>query len=101
AHAPGPRRPILRTTRSDRRPLIPRHRKAPPMLDATLTSQLKTYLEKVVHPIELVASIDDGPKSAELIELLDEIAALSDRVSVSRTGDDVRRPSFAIVRSGT
>ena len=71
------------------------------MLDANLTSQLKTYLEKLVHPIELVASVDEGLKSAELLELLDEIAALSDKVSVSRTGDDPRRPSFAISRLGT
>jgi alkyl hydroperoxide reductase subunit F len=70
-------------------------------LDATLTSQLKTYLEKVVHPIELVATVDDGPRSTELLELLDEIAALSDRVTVSRNGDAARRPSFSIVRTGT
>jgi alkyl hydroperoxide reductase subunit F len=71
------------------------------MLDANLTAQMKTYLEKVVHPVELVASLDDSPKSAELVELLDEIAALSDEVTVSRSGDALRRPSFSIVRVGT
>jgi alkyl hydroperoxide reductase subunit F len=71
------------------------------MLDANLTAQMKTYLEKVVHPIELVASLDDSPKSAELVELLDEIAALSDKVTVSRSGDERRRPAFSIVRVGT
>ncbi|MFE3291370.1 alkyl hydroperoxide reductase subunit F [Rhodococcus sp. NPDC059234] len=71
------------------------------MLEASLASQLKTLLEKVIQPIELVSTLDDGPKSAELAELLDEIAGMSDLVTHSRTGDDPRRPSFAIRRVGT
>lgn len=70
------------------------------MLDAGITSQLKTHLEKVVFPIELVASLDDSPKSAELAGLLDEVAALSDKITVT-SGDNERRPSFAIARTGT
>jgi alkyl hydroperoxide reductase subunit F len=71
------------------------------VLDAAITAQLKTHLEKVTRPIELVASLDDGPKSAQLAELLDEVAALSDLITVVRLDDDERRPSFAIVRAGT
>ncbi len=71
------------------------------MLDANLTEQLKTHLQKIQHPIELVASLDDGPKSAELMELLEEIAALSERITVTRRDDDERRPSFSIDRVGT
>jgi alkyl hydroperoxide reductase subunit F len=71
------------------------------MLDADLKTQLKAYLEKVTHPIELVASLDDSAKSKELSELLDDIASLSDKVSVSRAGNDPRKPSFAINRVGT
>ena len=70
------------------------------MLDASLTEQLRTYLENLTRPIELVASLDDGPKSAELAELLDEIAELSDKITVRRDGDE-RTPSFAIQRTGT
>ena len=70
------------------------------MLDANLTAQLKTYLQKITEPIELAASLDDSPKSAELLELLNEIAALSDDITVVRTDDDTRRPSFAIRRVG-
>ena len=70
------------------------------MLDAAITSQLKTHLEKIVFPIELVASLDDSPKSAELAGLLDEVAALSDNITVT-SADDPRRPSFAIARTGT
>ncbi|AWV08088.1 alkyl hydroperoxide reductase subunit F [Marilutibacter maris] len=71
------------------------------MLDAALKTQLKAYLEKVTHPIELVASLDDGAKSQELDALLRDIAGLSDKVTCSRADDDARRPSFAIRRAGT
>jgi alkyl hydroperoxide reductase subunit F len=71
------------------------------MLDANLSAQLKAYLEKVTQPIEIVASLDDSAKSAELNELLEEIAALSDRISLVRRDDDARKPSFAINRVGS
>ncbi|MBX3313736.1 MAG: alkyl hydroperoxide reductase subunit F [Actinobacteria bacterium] len=71
------------------------------MLDAPLKDQLKTHLANLQHPIELVSSLDDSKKSAELAELLDEIAGLSDQIAVRRADDDERRPSFAIARVGT
>jgi len=71
------------------------------MLDADLKTQLQAYLEKVTHPIELVASLDDSAASQELAGLLEDIASLSDKVSLSRTGHDARKPSFAISRVGT
>jgi alkyl hydroperoxide reductase subunit F len=71
------------------------------MLDANLNAQLKAYLEKVTQPIEIVASLDDSAKSAELNELLEEIASLSDRISLVRRDDNERKPSFAINRVGT
>ncbi|MBS1848196.1 MAG: alkyl hydroperoxide reductase subunit F [Actinobacteria bacterium] len=71
------------------------------MLDANLTTQLTEYLTRVTQPIELVASLDDSPKSVELAELLEQIASLSDSVSYIRADDDDRRPSFAIRRVGT
>lgn len=72
------------------------------MLDANLQAQLKTILnDKLVEPIELVSSLDDRPKSAELAQMLDEIAALSDKVTHRRADDDERRPSFAVARPGS
>jgi alkyl hydroperoxide reductase subunit F len=71
------------------------------MLDPALAAQLRTHLEKVTRPVELVASLDDSPASTELRELLDEIASLSDRLTVVRRDDDERRPSFSIDRVGT
>ena len=68
------------------------------MLDANLKAQLAAYLEKVVQPIELSASLDDNDKSRELEALLQDIASLSDKVDYVRSDDDERRPSFAIRR---
>jgi len=71
------------------------------MLDSTLKDQLKVYLQKITHPVELVASLDDGAKSQELLALLGDIAALSDKLSLMRRDDDARKPSFAINRVGS
>ena len=70
------------------------------MLDSTIQAQLKAYLERLQQPIELVASLDDRPASAEMRELLTEIGALNDKVSVRFDGSDARRPSFNISRVG-
>ncbi|MGH8780253.1 alkyl hydroperoxide reductase subunit F [Paraburkholderia sp.] len=71
------------------------------MLDANLKTQLKTYLEKVTRPIELVASVDDSAKSKELLALLHDIATLSARVTVTERRDDAeRKPSFTIGEPG-
>jgi len=66
------------------------------MLDNAIKTQLQAYLGHLRQPIELVASLDDGPKSAELRELLREIAALSPLVAVREDGTDARRPSFSV-----
>ncbi len=71
------------------------------MLDANLKNQLKTYLEKITQPIEIVASLDDGEKSRELQALLTEIAGLSDRITlIERRDDTERKPSFSLNRPG-
>ncbi len=68
------------------------------MLDANLKAQLQAYLEKVTQPFEIVASLDDGAKSAELKSLLEDIASLSDKITLKTDGDDARKPSFALNR---
>ena len=67
------------------------------VLDAATTAQLKSYLGNLRRPIELVASLDDSPKSAETRSLVEEIAALSDKVTVRLDGTNARKPSFAII----
>jgi alkyl hydroperoxide reductase subunit AhpF len=70
------------------------------VLDPATTAQLKAYLGNLRRPIELVASLDESAKSAELRSLVEEIAAQSDLVSARFDGDDARRPSFAIRAEG-
>ena len=67
-----------------------------PVLDANATAQLKAYLGNLRRPVELVATLDEGAKSAELRALVEEIEALSDKVTARFDGTDDRAPSFAI-----
>lgn len=71
------------------------------MLEASLANQLKALLANVTMPVDLVSTLDDSAKSAELAELLDEIASMSEHIAHDRTGDDPRSPSFLIRRAGT
>src|SRR3546814_4194159 len=71
------------------------------MLDANLKTQLQAYLEKVTRPIEIVASVDDGETSKEMLELLEEFDAMSDKIAlVTHRDDDQRKPSFALTSPG-
>ncbi len=70
------------------------------MLDSNLKTQLKAYLEKVTQPFEIVASLDDGEKSQEMLSLLQDIAGLSDKITLKTDGDDARKPSFSLNRIG-
>jgi alkyl hydroperoxide reductase subunit F len=76
------------------------------VLDPALTQQLTSHLELVQRPVTLVATVDDGEKSRQMLELLHEVAALSEQVTVERheAGDAEpgrRVPSFDVVRDGT
>jgi len=67
------------------------------MLDANIKTQLKAYLERVTQPIEIVASLDDGPKSKEMLELLHDVVEQSKLITlVERRDDDERKPSFSV-----
>lgn len=68
------------------------------MLETSLATQLTTYLKNLKFPIQLVATVDAEPRSAEVRELLNEIETMSDLVSVSYDGTDQRTPSFAVNR---
>jgi alkyl hydroperoxide reductase subunit F len=71
------------------------------MLDANLKTQLKTYLGRLILPIEITASLDDSDKSREMQALLAEIAELSPLITLREVRDDAeRKPSFAITRAG-
>ena len=67
------------------------------MLDANIKTQLKAYLERVTQPIEIVASLDDSPKSQEMLELLHDVVEQSKLITlIERRDDDERKPSFTV-----
>lgn len=71
------------------------------MLDESLKTQLKAYLERLTRPVLLVAALDEGDKSREMRELLTEIEALSDMVSFTEHRDAGDRvPSFSVRSPG-
>ncbi|MBO9717049.1 MAG: alkyl hydroperoxide reductase subunit F [Pseudoxanthomonas sp.] len=71
------------------------------MLDASLKTQLQAYLERLTRPVHLVASLDDGASSAEMLALLQDIEAPSPKVSLEVRRDDAqRKPSFAVTSPG-
>lgn len=52
------------------------------LLDSNLTTQLAGLLEKMVNPINLVAYVDSSENSQKVIELLQEVANQSNKITV-------------------
>ncbi|MBB3196217.1 alkyl hydroperoxide reductase subunit F [Roseateles terrae] len=71
------------------------------MLDDNLKAQLKAYLERVTLPFEIEASLNDSESSAQLKQLLQDIDAMSDKITLKLDGNDARRPSFSLKRTGS
>ncbi|ANH71061.1 alkyl hydroperoxide reductase subunit F [Mitsuaria sp. 7] len=71
------------------------------MLDDNLKAQLKAYLERVTLPFEIEASLNDSESAAELKQLLQDITAMSDKITLNLNGNDARKPSFSLKRTGT
>ncbi len=71
------------------------------MLDNDLKGQLKAYLERLQRPVSIIASVDDGDSSKEMLELLEDIRAQSALITVEVRRDDAeRKPSFALTSPG-
>ncbi|MEX8519712.1 MAG: alkyl hydroperoxide reductase subunit F [Leptothrix sp. (in: b-proteobacteria)] len=73
------------------------------MLDANLKTQLKSYLERMVQPIEIVTYADASDNSRQMLELVADVASVAPTAKLSvragaTTGE--RTPSFQISRSG-
>ena len=69
------------------------------MLDAATTAQLKTYLANLRTPVELLATLDDSPKSREMRTLVESVVEQSPLLSARYDGHADRSPSFAIRRA--
>ena len=72
------------------------------MLDETMKTQLKGYLERVVRPIEIAARADGSESSREMMALLNDIVPLSDQITLTehRATDGERAPSFSLSSPG-
>lgn len=69
------------------------------MLDTNLKNQLKTYLQNLKSPVELVVALDGSDKAAELKSLAEDIASLSSLIHLKdETDPAVLKPSM-LVRS--
>lgn len=66
------------------------------MLDANVKNQLKTYLQNLKRPVELVVSADDSNKGKELTSLAQDIVDSSDLVSVTYQ-QGKRTPSMSVI----
>lgn len=69
-------------------------------LDTNIKTQLQTYLQMVKQPIVLAASLDESPAAKEMLGLLEEIAGMSDMITLTHE-EDARKPSFAVKRAAT
>ena len=70
------------------------------MLDSNIKSQLKTYFERIVQPIVLTASLNDSPAAGEMLELLNEVAEQSDKITIKTDGNATNKPSFTVSKAG-
>ncbi|MDD2925164.1 alkyl hydroperoxide reductase subunit F [Rhodoferax sp.] len=71
------------------------------MLDDDLQTQLAAYLQRVVQPFELVASLDDSDNASDMLSLLQTIQRLrSDKITLKTDGSDARKPSFTVQAAG-
>ncbi|MCL2021920.1 MAG: alkyl hydroperoxide reductase subunit F [Betaproteobacteria bacterium] len=70
------------------------------MLDDSLKEQLRSHFAKLTKPIELIASLNESDSARQMRELLEEIASLSDKLTLNLNGTNTRRPSFSIAVMG-
>lgn len=66
-------------------------------LDSAIKNQLQEYMTKLINPIKLVAYVDENQASKEMIEMLEEVGSLSEKITLSKEVDTSKRiPSFEV-----
>ncbi len=68
-------------------------------LDITIKNQLQDYMARLVNPIKLLANLDETASSQEMLEMLEEVASLSEKITLNKEKDVSKRvPSFEVNR---
>jgi len=68
-------------------------------LDITIKNQLQDYMTRLVNPIKLLANLDETASSQEMLEMLEEVATLSEKITLNKETDVSKRiPSFEVNR---
>jgi alkyl hydroperoxide reductase subunit F len=68
-------------------------------LDITIKNQLKDYMARLVNPIKLLANLDETASSQEMLEMLEEVTSLSEKITLNKETDVSKRiPSFEVNR---
>ena len=70
------------------------------MLDQDLQEQLKQVFANLTQPVQLVADQSEHGQQAELMAMLEAVAASSPSISVVRSGRRSEWPRFEVFRSG-
>ncbi len=70
------------------------------MLEEGIRKQLESIFQGLNHSIEFVVDRSDHDKQAELIEMLDDVAATSSDLKVSYSDHSAPTPRFAIYKDG-
>ena len=66
-------------------------------LDSKIKEQLNQYLTKIETPVVLDAYIDDQTSSTSMVDLLEELSGMSNKISLNVHKDsDERTPSFKV-----
>ena len=68
-------------------------------LDITIKNQLQDYMARLVNPIKLLVNVDETASSQEMLEMLEEVASLSEKIILNKQTDVSKRiPSFEVNR---
>jgi alkyl hydroperoxide reductase subunit F len=71
------------------------------MLEAELTSQLAEYLKRLTSPVQITAFEDDSEDSRQMLDLLADVAAVSDKLTVVTSAEGGGHlPRFALASPG-
>ncbi|RJX31333.1 MAG: alkyl hydroperoxide reductase subunit F [Oxalobacter sp.] len=71
------------------------------MLDNNLKAQLQTYLANLKRSVDITVFVDEGEKSREMLSMLNDIAGLTDKISITQKRDVTERtPSFRLTHAG-